>query len=127
MSETTTPTVTKKTRTFHPDTGEETIVVKDGGKEHQRSPFVNAECCADKCLDEHGFPVVVPAHRDHVCGNLHTGGDMGCGAYACEKHLRQIIVGGSRVMLCPACNAANTEAEKAKAPKGKPAKADGKS
>lgn len=44
-----------------------------------------------------------PIHRGmaHVCGDVHGGGDHGCGRYFCADHLS--IGNGTGEQLCPEC------------------------
>lgn len=45
----------------------------------------------------------------HVCGDMHDGGDHGCGLYFCESHLEYVERDGQGVRLCNACASATDE------------------
>jgi hypothetical protein len=55
--------------------------------------------------DQPGCSAKIDRGLSYVCGNMHGGGDLGCGKYFCSGHLICVEVNdGSSDQLCDNCH-----------------------
>ncbi len=55
--------------------------------------------------DQPGCKAKIDRGLSYVCGDMHGGGELGCGKYFCEDHRRSVGLeaDGTRVYLCAEC------------------------